>query len=128
MIKLQSSTGAPVQGLELDMGEVKLIRGPQGDKGDKGDKGDTGADGRDAGVSSASGVLLASGWSDGSQSLAVSAVSATNTVLIAPEPVSQAAYSAGWVLCTAQAAGALTFSCESAPTEDLTVNIVILEE
>lgn len=49
--------------------------------------------------------------------------------LIQPMPAiaSQSAYIAAGIMCTGQAADSLTFSCQTVPTEDLTVYIVIQE-
>lgn len=70
--------------------------------------------------------LTAAGWSSETQTVSVSDVTASNTVIISPAPASHAAYAEAGVRCTAQGAGTLTFVCESAPSSDLTVNVVIL--
>lgn len=70
--------------------------------------------------------LTAAGWSDNAQTVSVADVTANNTVIVAPAPDSQDAYTAAGVKCTAQAAGTLTFACTEAPADDLTVNVVIL--
>lgn len=72
------------------------------------------------------GTLTAAGWSNGSQTITVSGVTASGNVLVAPSPVSQDAYATAGIKCTAQAANSLTFTCKTAPTEALTVNVVLL--
>ena len=72
------------------------------------------------------GTLTVAGWSDGSQTITVSGVTASGTVLVAPSPASQEAYAAAGIKCTAQAANSLTFTCKTVPTEALTVNVVLL--
>ena len=72
------------------------------------------------------GTLTVAGWSDGSQTITVSGVTASGNVLVAPSPASQEAYAAAGIKCTAQAANSLTFTCKTAPTEALTVNVVLL--
>ena len=75
-------------------------------------------------------TLTAAGWSDNTQTVTVSGVSADETAqLIQPVPsaASQAAYIEAGILCTGQAEGSLTFTAETAPTEDLTVYVVITE-
>ena len=72
------------------------------------------------------GTLTVAGWSNGSQTITVSGVSASGNVLVAPSPASQDAYAAAGVRCTAQAANSLTFTCKTAPMEALTVNVVLL--
>ena len=71
--------------------------------------------------------LTVAGWSGNAQSATATGVTATNTVIVAPAPASAAAWAAAGVLCTAQAAGSLTFSCTTAPTEALTANVLILD-
>ena len=72
------------------------------------------------------GTLTVAGWSNGSQTITVSGVTASGNVLVAPSPASQDAYAAAGVKCTAQAANSLTFTFKTAPAEALTVNVVLL--
>lgn len=72
------------------------------------------------------GSLTVAGWSGNMQVLGVTGVTASNVVIVAPAPASQKAYGKAGVKCTAQGENSLTFSCESTPTEVLSVNIVIL--
>lgn len=75
-------------------------------------------------------TLLASGWSSNTQTVTVFGVSADETAqLIMPIPAlaSQAAYYAAGILCTNQAANSLTFTCQTVPTSNLTVYVVIQE-
>ena len=75
-------------------------------------------------------TLPASGWSSNTQTVTVSGVLADESAqLIQPMPAvaSQAAYYAAGILCTNQAANSLTFTCQEAPSSDLTVYVVIQE-
>ena len=75
-------------------------------------------------------TLTASGWVDGVQTVEISGVLADeNDQLIQPVPAmaSQAAYIEAGILCTGQAANSLTFTATTAPTDDLTVYVVITE-
>ena len=75
-------------------------------------------------------TLTAAGWSDNTQTVTVSGVSADETAqLIQPMPsaASQAAYIEAGILCTGQGLESLTFSCDTVPTEDLTVYVVLTE-
>lgn len=75
-------------------------------------------------------TLLASAWAGNSQTITVPGVLADETKqLIQPVPAiaSQAAYLAAGVLCTKQAANNLTFTCQTVPTGNLTVYVVIQE-
>ena len=69
--------------------------------------------------------LTAEGWSGNAQTVSVAGVTATNIVWVAPAPESQEAYGSAGIRATAQAEGTLTFACTEAPTEALTVNVVI---
>lgn len=76
----------------------------------------------------ASVTLTAVGWSSNQQTVTINGVSATETAqLIQPMPAiaSQEAYYAAGILCTNQAANSLTFTCQTVPTSDLTVYVVI---
>ena len=62
------------------------------------------------------------------QTVTVSGVSATETAqLITPTPAiaSQSAYYEAGIMCTGQAANRLTFTCQTVPTSNLTVYVVI---
>ena len=71
-------------------------------------------------------TLTVAGWSDKTQTVAVSGVTASNIVYVAPNSASHKDYVDAEVICTAQAANQLTFTCENVPTTELTVNVVIL--
>lgn len=73
-------------------------------------------------------TLTTSGWSSNTQTVTVSGVSASETAqLITPTPAvaSQSAYYEAGIMCTGQAANSLTFTCQTVPTSNLTVYIVI---
>ena len=71
--------------------------------------------------------LTVSGWGTSlTQTVSVSGVTANNTVFVAPNAASHAAYAEANVRCTAQTSGKLTFTCDEKPTAALTVNVVIL--
>lgn len=73
-------------------------------------------------------TLTASGWSSNTQTVTVSGVSATETAqLITPTPAiaSQSAYYEAGIMCTNQGTNSLTFTCQTVPTSNLTVYVVI---
>jgi hypothetical protein len=70
-------------------------------------------------------VLLAANWSNSSQTVTVSGVTADNVVFVAPAPASASEWASSGILCTAQSADSLTFTCTQTPTNDLTANVVI---
>lgn len=82
--------------------------------------------GAQATVKTRTGSLTVAGWSNKTQIISVTGVSASNCVIVAPDPGSLSAYAAAGVRCTAQASGKLTFTCQSVPTAALTVNVAIL--
>lgn len=74
---------------------------------------------------SATAILYASGWSGNAQTVSVSGVTASNLVIVAPNPGSHVAYGAAGVRCILQESGKLTFACEEVPSVALTVNIAM---
>lgn len=73
-------------------------------------------------------TLSSSAWSSNSQTVAVSGVTADELdQLITPTPAiaSQSAYYEAGIMCTGQAANSLTFTCQTVPTSNLTVYVVI---
>lgn len=73
-----------------------------------------------------SATLLSSGWSGNVQTVTVDGVTASNNVVVAPAPANMQEYMDCAVYCSAQAANQLTFNCTSAPSADITVNVLIV--
>lgn len=71
-------------------------------------------------------TLTAAGWSDNTQTVSVTGVTADNMVICSPAPLSYTAYAAAGVYCFSQSAGSLTFKCSTTPSDDLTVNVAII--
>lgn len=76
-------------------------------------------------VAQAQVTLTAAGWSDNTQTATVSGVTADNMVIVTYAPESRVAWTDADVYCSAQAANALVFTCDSAPTTDVTANVAI---
>ena len=75
-------------------------------------------------------TLAANAWSNGAQTVTVTGiVNYEEGQLIQPVPASasRAAYEAAGVKATAQATNSLTFSCDTTPSSDLTVYVIITE-
>ena len=78
-------------------------------------------------------TLLASAWADNAQTVTAQGVLADETKqLIQPMPATattgnQEAYVAAGIMCTAQAADSLTFTCSTVPTVDIIMYITITE-
>lgn len=69
--------------------------------------------------------LTVAGWSDNTQTVTVTGVTETNTVFVSPAPASASDYASAGIICTAQSADSLTFTCTTVPTNAITVNVVI---
>ena len=71
-------------------------------------------------------TLTTAGWSSGlQQSLSAAGVTASNLVQISAAPASYTEYASCGVYCSTQAAGSLTFTCTTKPTNALTVNVIV---
>lgn len=72
-------------------------------------------------------TITASGWTNNSKKVTVSGVTASNTVIVTPQPAYIDAYVAAGLKCTAQSANKLTFSYKKALTASVKVNVLILD-
>lgn len=70
-------------------------------------------------------TLTAAGWSDNTQTVTVSGVTADNMVIVTYAPGSREAWTDADIYCSAQAANALVFTCSDVPTTDVTANVAI---
>lgn len=71
-------------------------------------------------------VLSSSGWSGGYQTVAVNDVTADNNVFISVPETSFESYTDAEIRCVEQSAGKLKFKCDSTPTENITVGVLII--
>lgn len=71
-------------------------------------------------------TLAAADWSSNTQTVSVTGMTATGVVMVSPDPTDQSAYTSAGIICSAQAAGTLTFTCSTTPSADLSVNVVML--
>ena len=78
------------------------------------------------GSTSATATLAVNDWSSNTQTVSVTGVTSSNNVIVSAAPASQADYTAAGVICTAQGAGTLTFTCTTTPSSALTVNVLII--
>lgn len=72
-------------------------------------------------------TLVAADWSSNTQTVTVSGVTSTNTVIISAAPASIGDYLNAGIMCTAQSTDSLTFVCNTVPTNNITLNIAILK-
>lgn len=70
-------------------------------------------------------TLAAANWSSNTQTVNVAGVTASNAVIVSAAPASYLSYGEFGVYCSAQGAGTLTFTCDSTPDVNLTVNVLI---
>lgn len=70
-------------------------------------------------------TLTAANWSDNEQTVTATGVTASNSVVISPDPTSIEDYTGWMVYCSAQASNSLTFTCTTEPENDITVNVLI---
>lgn len=118
-----------VQGLKGDKGDTGPA-GPKGDTGAKGEPGEKGDPGKQGpagpGANEITATLTAGGWSNGSQTVQNAALVASGYgYIVTPAPGSYGAYAASMVYADAVTVdGEITFHCEDAPTDALTVSIM----
>lgn len=77
-------------------------------------------------ISTISVTLTTAWWSSSTQTVTATWVTASNTVIVAPDPSSMADYTDWGVYCSSQASNSLTFVCDTEPSNDIDVNVVIL--
>lgn len=70
--------------------------------------------------------LLVADWSNNEQTINVTGVTESNTVLVSPAPESVSDYGNFGIICTAQGTGTLTFTCGITPLNNISVNVIIL--
>jgi len=69
-------------------------------------------------------TLSTSSWSNNTQTITVTGVTASNTVIVTPTPASTADYVDAGCLCVEQGEDTLTFTCEQTPSSDLVINVL----
>lgn len=73
-------------------------------------------------------VTLTSAWrSSNTQTVTATWVTATNNVIVSPDPSSFEDYTWATIYCSAQSTDSLTFTCASEPSNDITVNVMIFK-
>lgn len=71
-------------------------------------------------------TLLASGWTDNTQTVEVEGVTSENSVIVCTNPANATEYTESVVRCSDQNENSLTFTCDEVPAIDLLVNVLIL--
>ena len=70
-------------------------------------------------------TLAAASWTSNTQTVTVTGLEATEDVLVSPAPASWTDWGTAGIRAVSQAAGSLTFECDTEPTSDLTAQIII---
>ena len=70
-------------------------------------------------------TLLSNGWSNKTQTVTATGVTASNLVMYFPAPASYSAYVDAEIYATAQGTNSLTFTCDTVPSTNITVNVVV---
>ena len=70
--------------------------------------------------------LIANDWSSNTQIINVSDVVASSIVIISPAVDDYYKCVSAKILCTAQGQNTLTFQCETVPSTDISISIIIL--
>ena len=71
-------------------------------------------------------TLTSAWWSSQTQTVSATGVTASNTVIVSPDPSDYSKYTDAEIYCSAQGSGTLTFTCVTEPTNNLDVNVVII--
>ena len=71
-------------------------------------------------------TLSSAGWIHQSITVEVAGITDESILIVSPVPSSHIRYVAAQIYCSSQGVDTLTFTCETVPTEDIGVNILIL--
>lgn len=77
-------------------------------------------------VTSTTATLVVANWSSNTQTVTVNGVTSSNVVIVSPQPLSASDYASAGILCTAQSANTLTFTCTQTPSNAIDLSIVII--
>ena len=71
-------------------------------------------------------TLTSAWWSLNSQTVTATWVTASNTVIVSPDPSDYSDYTDAEIYCSAQGTNSLTFVCGTTPSNDIDVNVIII--
>ena len=72
-------------------------------------------------------TIAVADWNGGTTvTKTVNGITATGVVFVNPDPTNQSAYTSAGILCTAQAANSLTFTCTTTPTSAIGITVIML--
>ena len=70
-------------------------------------------------------TIATSAWSNLSATVNISGVTASNNVIVSPDPTSREVALKAQMYCSAQGSGTLTFTCKTVPTANVVVNVLM---
>lgn len=71
-------------------------------------------------------TLDAKKWNNNSQTVTLTGMTSSKSIVVAPDPGSHTAYGEAGVYCSAQGSNNLTFKCTDVPANNLTVNVLVI--
>lgn len=71
-------------------------------------------------------TLTSAGWTNNEQTVTATWVTANNSIIVSPVPTYINDYTDAKIYCSAQWTDSLTFACDTEPSNDIDVNVVIL--
>lgn len=71
-------------------------------------------------------TLQVANWSSNTQTVSISAVTTSSTVIVSPIPTSIDDYTVAGIRCTGQASGTLTFTCTTTPSNIVYINVIVI--
>ena len=70
-------------------------------------------------------TLTAANWNNNQLTLTVPEITTSSDIFVSPDPSDWSAYNAAGIRAVSQGTGSLTFECDTTPTSDIGVNLVI---
>lgn len=70
-------------------------------------------------------TLYSNQWNNNTQSVVVTEVTPTSNVVVTPAPADIDDYVSAGIVCTGQGVQSLTFTCDTVPSNDIVVNILL---
>ena len=71
-------------------------------------------------------TLTSAWWTNNEQTVTATGVTANNSIIISPVPTDISDYADAKIYCSAQGTDSLTFTCDTAPSNDIEVNVLVL--
>lgn len=71
-------------------------------------------------------TLTSAWWTNNEQTVTATWVTANNSIIISPVPTDISDYTDAEIYCSAQGTDSLTFTCDTAPSNDIEVNVLVL--